>query len=85
MFHFRFDLEDGVDEATCAQDMHEAPDYLASTLQQNGEPFSEIDLDSLVSIEYPLHPHMHPHPHESSLAGSITDSNILLIHLYPIA
>ena len=54
MFHFCFDLEDGVDGTTYAQDMHEAHDDLASTPQQSREPFSSIDLDSLVSIEYPL-------------------------------
>lgn len=59
MFHFHFDLEDGVDETLVPQDLYQVNDA-ASTPQQTGEPFSEIDLDSLVGMVYPLHPDMHP-------------------------
>lgn len=84
MFHFHFDLE-GVDEAPFPEAVpptDEAHD-VASTPQQNGEPFTEIDLDSMVRTPYSLHPCMHPHSHGygSSLAGSIADPNILLVHL----
>ncbi|KAN0085715.1 hypothetical protein V8E55_006849 [Tylopilus felleus] len=47
MFHFRFDLEDSVDESTFPQDVHEAHNT-ASAPQKTGEPFSEMDLDSLL-------------------------------------
>lgn len=83
MFQFHFSFEDGVDEATFAEAVpptDEAHD-VASTPQQTAEPFSEIDLDSLVRTAYFLHPCMRPHSHGSSLAGSIADSNILLVHL----
>ena len=62
MFHFRFDLEDGVDEPTFAQDVP-----LSSTPQKTGEPFSEIEIDSLVCIVYPIHPHA---PSLSSIKSS---------------
>lgn len=79
MFHFRFDLEDSVDESTFPQDVHEAHNT-ASAPQKTGEPFSEMDLDSLVCIARSS-PCMQPHCHESSLARSITDQNIILFYL----
>ncbi|KAF8430878.1 hypothetical protein L210DRAFT_3623553 [Boletus edulis BED1] len=49
MFHFRFDLDDGVDEACASvQDAHEHRVDTASPPQQTDEPFSEIDPDSLL-------------------------------------
>ncbi|KAF8555470.1 hypothetical protein OG21DRAFT_1596898 [Imleria badia] len=47
MFHFHFDLEDGADETIFPHDVHQVHDA-ASTPPQTGEPFSEIDLDSLL-------------------------------------
>lgn len=86
MFHFHFNFEDDIDEATLAEGVpptDEAQD-VASTSQRTGELFSEIDLDSLVRTTYSPHPCMHPHSHGSSLAGSIADPNILLLHIYSL-
>jgi len=84
MFHFCFDLEDSMDETIFLGNISPTDQghEVASPPQQTGEPFSEIDLESLVCMANSLRPYMHPHSRQSSLARSITDPNILLLYLY---
>ncbi|KAH0834709.1 hypothetical protein J3R83DRAFT_10256 [Lanmaoa asiatica] len=86
MFHFHFDLEDSVDEATFTSGVPPTDERhdVTSTPQQTGDPFSEIDLESLVRTAYSLTPCLHPHSLGSSLARSTTDPDILLDHFYSV-